>query len=71
MRSPRVFDDTTLGVVMKTLDTITDFVSYLDRKERLFASGTKISVPKREESPRAKVTQIALRFCLSSGLADF
>jgi SEC-C motif len=44
-----VFDDTTLDVVMKTLDTITDFVSYLDRKERLFASGTKISAAGDEE----------------------
>lgn len=44
-----VFDDTTLDVVMKTLDTITDFVAYLDRKERLFASRTKISAAGEEE----------------------
>lgn len=44
-----VFDDTALDVVMKTLDTITDFVWYLDKKERLFASGTKISAAGEEE----------------------
>jgi hypothetical protein len=34
-----VFDDTTLDVVMKTLDTITDFTNYLMRKERFIISG--------------------------------
>lgn len=34
-----VFDDTTLDVVMRTLDTITDFTNYLTRKERFIASG--------------------------------
>lgn len=33
-----VFDDTTLQVVMRTLDTITDFIGYLDKKERLILS---------------------------------
>jgi hypothetical protein len=44
-----VFDDTTLDIVMRTLDTITDFVLYLERKEKLFASGTKISAAGEEE----------------------
>jgi hypothetical protein len=34
-----VFDDTTLDVVMKMLDTITDFVSYLEKKETFVLSG--------------------------------
>jgi hypothetical protein len=33
-----VFDDTTLDVVMQTLDTITDFVMYLTKKERFIQS---------------------------------
>jgi hypothetical protein len=32
-----VFDDTTLGIVLKTLDTVSDFVAYLRKKELLFA----------------------------------
>ena len=34
-----VFDDTSLVVVMKTLDTITDFIGYLEKKERVIATG--------------------------------
>jgi len=34
-----VFDDTSLDVVMRTLDTITDFVNYLAKKEQLIESG--------------------------------
>jgi hypothetical protein len=34
-----VFDDTTLDVVMETLDTISDFTNYLMRKERFIESG--------------------------------
>ncbi len=30
-----IFDDTTLDIVLRTLDTITDFVEYLSRKETL------------------------------------
>ena len=33
-----VFDDTSLQVVMRTLDTITDFVAYLIKKERFIQS---------------------------------
>ncbi|MBI3476936.1 MAG: SEC-C domain-containing protein [Acidobacteria bacterium] len=44
-----VFDDTTLDIVVKTLDTITDFVWYLQSKERLFAGNTKISATGEEE----------------------
>ena len=34
-----VFDDTSLDIVMKTLNTITDFVMYLTKKERLIQNG--------------------------------
>jgi hypothetical protein len=34
-----VFDDRSLGVVMSTLDTITDFVGYLTKKEAFITSG--------------------------------
>ena len=34
-----VFDDTSLEIVMRTLDTITDFVTYLAKKERFIQSG--------------------------------
>jgi hypothetical protein len=37
-----VFDDTTLIAVMETLDTITDFVEYLTRKEQFITSGKLI-----------------------------
>jgi len=34
-----VFDDTSLKAVMKTLDTISDFIGYLEKKERVITSG--------------------------------
>jgi hypothetical protein len=34
-----VLDDASLGIVLSTLDTITDFVGYLERKERFLKSG--------------------------------
>lgn len=34
-----VFDDTSLDIVMNTLDTITDFVNYLSKKEAFISSG--------------------------------
>ena len=34
-----VFDDTSLEIVMRTLDTITDFVTYLTKKEQFVLSG--------------------------------
>ena len=34
-----VFDDASLGRVMRTLDTITDFINYLSRKESFVTSG--------------------------------
>jgi hypothetical protein len=44
-----VFDDTTLKIVMGKLDTVTDFVQYLSRKERLMTSGVAVLVTGEEE----------------------
>ncbi|MCD4672991.1 MAG: hypothetical protein K8R77_10040 [Anaerolineaceae bacterium] len=38
-----VLDDTSLKVVLKTLDTVTDFVNYLSKKEKFITSGKLIS----------------------------
>jgi|SRR5579884_398332 len=43
-----VFDDTTLDIVMSTLDTITDFAAYLSKKEN-FLTGEKIVMAPGEE----------------------
>ncbi len=44
-----VFDDTSLEVIMHTLDTITDFVLYLTKKEQFMTSGRAIFVAGEEE----------------------
>jgi len=44
-----VFDDTSLEIVMRTLDTITDFVQYLTRKERFMTGGTAVFAAGEEE----------------------
>ena len=44
-----VFDDTTLGIVMGTLDTITDFVQYLTKKEQFMTGGTAVFAAGEEE----------------------
>jgi G:T-mismatch repair DNA endonuclease (very short patch repair protein) len=44
-----VFDDATLYFVLRTLDTVTDFVSYLTKKEAFFQSGRKIAAAGEEE----------------------
>jgi hypothetical protein len=38
-----VFDDTTLNIVMSTVDTVSDFISYLSRKEEFILSGRLLS----------------------------
>lgn len=43
-----VFDDTTIDIVLRTLDTITDFVRYLQKKEGLLST-RKLSVAGEEE----------------------
>ena len=44
-----VFDDTSLNIVMKSLDTVFDFVSYLEKKKNLFNSNLKIHAAGEEE----------------------
>lgn len=44
-----VFDDISLDIVMSTLDTVTDFVSYLMKKERFITSGKALFVAGEEE----------------------
>jgi hypothetical protein len=43
------FDDTTLDIVMKNIDTITDFVSYLNKKEKFMRSGIGVMSAGEEE----------------------
>ena len=44
-----VLDDTTLGIVLRTLDTISDFVRYLTRKERFLLGATAVIAAGEEE----------------------
>jgi len=44
-----VFDDTSLEIIMGTLDTVTDFVGYLSKKERFMTSRRPILVTGEEE----------------------
>ena len=44
-----VLDDTTLGIVLRTLDTIADFVAYFTRKERLLLGHTAVHAAGEEE----------------------
>jgi len=44
-----VFDDITLEVIMQELDTITDFVQYLIKKEELIVSGKLLAASGEEE----------------------
>lgn len=43
-----VFDDVSLGVVMQTLDTVSDFIGYLDCKEKLLQERDVIAVGEEE-----------------------
>lgn len=44
-----VFDDTTLNILLNTLDTISDFVAYLEKKEKFLSGKTKIVSTGEEE----------------------
>jgi len=44
-----VFDDTTLDIVLSTVDTITDFVMYLSKKEKLIEDGPAIFATGEED----------------------
>jgi hypothetical protein len=61
-----VFDDTTLNVVMATLDTITDFTAYLTKKEQ-FLSGSRVIFAAGEE----ELLAVYLRKLNESGEHDF
>ena len=61
-----VFDDTTLNIVMSTLDTITDFAAYLTKKER-FLTGRRVVHAAGEE----ELLAVYLRKLNSSGEHDF
>src|SRR5205807_9907368 len=61
-----VFDDTTLSIVMSTLDTITDFTEYLTKKER-FLTGHRVIHAAGEE----ELLAFYLRQLNDSGEHDF
>lgn len=44
-----VFDDTTLNILISTLDTISDFIAYLEKKEQLFSRKFSIASTGEEE----------------------
>jgi hypothetical protein len=44
-----IFDDVTLDVVLQTLNTVTDFVSYLEKKERLLSNKMRVLVSGEED----------------------
>jgi hypothetical protein len=61
-----VFDDTTLEIVMSTLDTVNDFTAYLTKKER-FLTGNKVVLAAGEE----ELLAIYLGQMNSAGEHDF
>jgi len=44
-----VFDDTTLDIILKTIDTVSDFIKYLTKKEKFLRSGIPILIAGEEE----------------------
>jgi hypothetical protein len=44
-----IFDDTSLNIVLSTLDTISDFTGYLEKKEKLFDNGIVVGAAGEEE----------------------
>jgi len=44
-----ILTESTLDILLQTLDTISDFVSYLERKENLIRSKTQVFVPGEED----------------------
>ena len=53
-----VLDDTTLPLVLDTLNTITDFVTYLEKKESVIERGTVVSAAGEEELVAYYVTRM-------------
>ena len=54
-----IFDQRSINLVLKELDTVTDFINYLDTKEKHFTSSSKMIVTSEEDY---------LAFYLSNGL---
>jgi hypothetical protein len=61
-----VFDDTTLDIVMSTLDTISDFIAYLAKKEQFLTGERMVSAAGEEE-----LLAVYFRKLNSSGEHDF
>lgn len=61
-----VFDDTTLNIVMSTLDTISDFTAYLTKKEQFLTGVRKVFAAGEEE-----LLAIYLRKLNAAGEHDF
>lgn len=53
-----VFDDVTLNIALRELDTITDFTNYLTRKETAFCSGRLFYVTGEEELLAHYLTEV-------------
>lgn len=53
-----VFDDTTLNIILKTLDTISDFTSYLTKKERFLTGNKVINAAGEEELLAVYLTKL-------------
>lgn len=61
-----VLTDSTLDILLQTLDTISDFVGYLDKKEKLFRSDTEVIVPGEED-----LLAVFLMHTNADGVHDF
>src|SRR5882724_3310459 len=61
-----VLDETSLGIVLSTLDTIADFVMYLERKEALISSGKLLAAAGEED-----LLGLYLRDVDKDGMHDF
>ncbi len=61
-----VFDDTTLNIIMNKLDTISDFVAYLTRKEQRFRS-----TPYIHSTGEEQLLAIYLKNINKEGIHDF
>lgn len=48
-RLVHIFDEENLEIIMSELDTVSDFISYLTKKEELFASGVHFSTAGEED----------------------
>ncbi len=53
-----VLDDATLDIIMRTLDTISDFTAYLRKKELLVRSARRIFAAGDEELLAAYLTEV-------------